>query len=104
VLLSDLNGDGKLDLVAVNSTSGTVDLRLGKGDGTFGSIQSYTVGAPQFSWVIAADVNGDGRPDLISADWCKIGCITEEGSVDVLLNATTAPNSNRPWLTRAARP
>jgi FG-GAP-like repeat len=31
----DLNGDGKVDLVAANYTDGTVSVLLGKGDGTF---------------------------------------------------------------------
>jgi Bacterial Ig-like domain (group 3)/FG-GAP-like repeat len=38
------------------------------------------------SWsVVVADVNGDGKPDLIVASWSKDGGQGSEGSVDVLL-------------------
>ena len=37
VVLGDLSGDGKPDLVAVNGTGSTVSVLLGNGDGTFGA-------------------------------------------------------------------
>ncbi len=35
VAVSDLNRDGKLDIVAVNSDSNNISVLLGNGDGTF---------------------------------------------------------------------
>src|SRR4029077_4906911 len=81
VFLTDLDGDAKLDLVDINITSNTADARLGNGDGTFQSSQTSQLGGTQMSWGTIADVNGDGRPDLISANWCSLSCRTEEGSV-----------------------
>ena len=65
---ADFNGDGKLDL-AVSLTDAALDtgwvaVMLGKGDGTFQPpvtlLSSYLCAS-----VIAADMNGDGKPDLV---------------------------------------
>ena len=71
----DFNGDGKLDLAVSSapqchgSCQGTVYILLGNGDGTF---QSYATAFPGEASgglpagpVAAADVNGDGKLDLI---------------------------------------
>ena len=65
---ADLNGDGIGDLVVVNSnlaTTGTIDVLLGKSDGTFQAPVSYA--APGTTTVAASigDVNGDGKPDIV---------------------------------------
>jgi hypothetical protein len=88
VLLADLNSDGNLDLVGINGASSTADVRLGDGDGTFQGLQIFSLGGSQFSWATLADVNGDARPDLLSANWCASECQNEEGTVGVLLNNT----------------
>jgi hypothetical protein len=56
--VADLNRDGKAD-IAVNTRSGMAVL-LGNGDGTFQSAVTFSGGAARL-----ADVNGDGKPDLI---------------------------------------
>ncbi|MCC6363758.1 MAG: VCBS repeat-containing protein [Bryobacterales bacterium] len=71
--LADLNGDGKLDLVAVNNGSfgtpannGGVAVLLGNGNGTFQTAVSYAVGVNPAAITIG-DLNGDGKPDLVVA-------------------------------------
>ncbi len=59
--VGDVNGDGKLDLVAVGSE---VYVLLGKGDGTFGSATTYAAGTEP-SAVAIGDLDGDGHPDLV---------------------------------------
>ncbi len=63
VSLADLNGDGKVDMLTVGAS--TVDVLLGNGDGTFQTtLQTFASGG-QTPWsVIAADLNGDGWPDV----------------------------------------
>jgi hypothetical protein len=65
--LADLNGDGKLDLVTTNAnTVAAVSVALGNGNGTFGTLRN--VGSKAFPRAVAvADVNRDGKPDLIVA-------------------------------------
>jgi hypothetical protein len=69
VVVADLNADGNLDLVLTNAGFGqgsTVGVMLGHGDGTFNPEVRYTVGTGVFG-VAAADLTGDGSPDLAVA-------------------------------------
>jgi hypothetical protein len=78
VAVGDFNGDGHLDLAFTNPyTAGGLDVVLSNGDGTFRPTVSYTIeGYPDS--VAVADVNGDGIPDLITAN-------SGDNSVSVLL-------------------
>jgi len=84
VAVADFDGDGILDLAVAEANSfsstapGTIDLLIGKGDGTFEPPVTFAVG-PSSVTVVAADLNGDGKPDLAVAD--------QSGSVSILLNA-----------------
>ena len=61
---TDVNGDGKPDLVA--DLNGTLETALGKGDGTFSSPVTTDISAEQLAeQTVLLDVNGDGKLDAI---------------------------------------
>jgi hypothetical protein len=71
VKLADLNNDGILDLVVANTGSNNVLVYPGQAGGTFGAALNdghgfFTGTNP--TGITVADVNGDGRPDLIIAN------------------------------------
>ena len=61
--ITDLNGDGNLDLAVANSGSNTVSIFLGNGNGTFQPQVEIATGAGPRG-AIVGDFNGDGRLDL----------------------------------------
>jgi FG-GAP-like repeat len=68
VTAADVNRDGKLDLICANLEDRTVTMLTNSGGGIFVSNVSYFVGANSIAdSVIAADLNGDGKPDLAIA-------------------------------------
>ena len=67
VAVGDFNRDGVQDLVVTNSSSDTVSVLLGVGDGTFQDAVNFAVGSDPFS-VSVGDFNGDGIQDLAVAN------------------------------------
>ena len=90
VAIADVNGDGKPDLIVANEqqsktdTAGSISVMLGKGDGTFHAAVNYSSGGESAYSVVVADVNGDGKLDLVVANGC-LGSDCSTGSVGVLL-------------------
>jgi hypothetical protein len=68
VAVADVNGDGKPDIISANwdyhPGSYGVSVLLGNGDGSFQAPQTISLSTMPFS-VNVADVNGDGKPDLV---------------------------------------
>lgn len=63
-ILTDLNGDGKLDFYTLDSENSRLNVFIGNGDGTFQSRKTYSgagSAAPQF-----IDLNGDGIRDHVA--------------------------------------
>jgi hypothetical protein len=78
VVISDLNGDRKPDLATSNlgdeeadPPNPTLSVLLGAGDGSFGAHVDYPTPEPGLG-IASADLNGDGRADLVVADAPKV--------------------------------
>ena len=67
VAVGDLNGDGKPDIVAANTSPGTVGVLLGNGDGTFAAHVDYGCGKKPFA-VALGDLDGDRNLDIVTAN------------------------------------
>lgn len=80
VAISDLNQDGKADLIEASGVPGVI-IRLGNGDGTFQTEIPYETGSGTFPmFVTTSDLNHDGILDLVTANY-------DLGTVSVLLGA-----------------
>ena len=69
VAVGDFNLDGNLDLVVANSSSDSVGVLLGNGDGTFRPSVTFPAGGTAPQSVAVGDFNGDGKPDLAVASY-----------------------------------
>ena len=68
IAAADVNGDTHQDLVTANHGSQNLSVLLGGGDGTFAPSSGGDVfGLPPLDLAVA-DVDGDGRPDLVYTD------------------------------------
>ncbi|MGA3090156.1 MAG: VCBS repeat-containing protein [Terriglobales bacterium] len=97
-ILQDLNGDGKPDLIVGNGYDPSLEIYLNTSAGTFSFAPPVSVpwcpkGSPPIVMkglvslsieLAAADINGDGKPDLVASGHCGL---------NVMLNRTPAGGS-----------
>jgi uncharacterized protein (TIGR03437 family) len=87
----DFDGDGQMDLIGWLSTEGEQNyfsIFRGRGDGTLSLPTDFVVGW-QATGTAAADMDGDGRPDVVTSN-------NRSNTVTLLMSrAASAPNLNR---------
>ena len=93
--IGDLNGDGKLDLVA------DVGVLLGNGDGTFTPLSSVTIPGGTIS-IALADVNGDGKLDVVVADQVSVKVQLGNGDGTLQPAVSFKPGGVRPLAVAVA--
>ncbi len=96
LVVGDFNSDGQLDIAVANSkgSSRSVSVFLnttapGSATPSFAAQTTFALVSNPFS-VAVGDFNGDGRPDLVTANYLA-------NSASVLIN-TTAPRSHHTYL------
>src|SRR5579883_508270 len=92
VALADLDGDGMLDLAVANDRylsiacpPPTVSVLLNRGGGAFAAKIDYVTGGDAAASVAAGDLDGDGRPDLVTCGY--------PGQMSVMLNDAAVPGT-----------
>ena len=89
VIATDVNGDGKVDLISANQMASTLSVLTNDGNGGFAlaSLPSVPMGPVT---IVAADINGDGKVDLISgnANSYNILVLTNDGIGSFALSST----------------
>jgi hypothetical protein len=98
VAVADLDGDGAPDILAANQSGATASVLInttavGSLVPSFATVQTFTAGNDPVE-AIAADINGDGRPDIIVAN-------NTDNTYSVLLNTSSfnAINPNQHGIT-----
>jgi hypothetical protein len=70
VQIVDVNRDGIVDLLTANSSTSTLGVLLGNGNGTFQAVTTYPSQVSSNPVGLAvADLNGDGNPDVALLNW-----------------------------------
>ncbi len=75
--VGDFNRDGKLDIVDTGYSLNQVQILLGNGDGTFSASGEFPANGPES--VTVADLRGNGKLDLITADADAISVLLGNG-------------------------
>jgi phospholipase C len=101
ITAGDFNGDGNLDVAVANTSDGTVSVFLGNGLGNFAQGVTYpgAGGTDKPVGLVAADVNADGKLDLVTANfgsntaWLLPGLGNGTFGAQVAFSTGTAPVS-----------
>jgi hypothetical protein len=84
VAIADFNNDGKKDIIVANSQEGTITLFRGNGDGSFVTTPAYFLLPNQYASsprsLVVADIDLDGRSDVVTAD-------STSGSLTLMTNS-----------------
>jgi hypothetical protein len=102
-VVSEVNGDGKLDVVVPNETAGTLSILFGDGDATFQPKVDVAAGTAPVS-VATGDFDGDGDLDFAVAN---LGASTPDAAgagVTILANDGSENFAAQPILAAGPRP
>ncbi len=95
IAAADINGDGNVDLAVSQTDSsgnGQIVVFFGNGDGTFTQASSTTSVTSTASSIIPADVNGDGKIDLVLSGIGQSGITILLGNGDGTFTELAGPS------------
>jgi hypothetical protein len=80
MVVADVSGDGKPDLIVNDTFTNDVGVLLNAGAGTFGMVHNYGVDTEPAGLAVA-DVSGDGKPDLVVSTFVSntVGVLVNQG-------------------------
>ena len=97
--LADLNGDAYPDMIIGYYSSQFVTIRLNNGNGSFGTATNYSLSGTVKS-VVAADVNADGKLDVIATNLGGVAVFLGNGDGSMQAPSFFATVSSAvPWHT-----
>lgn len=79
---ADLDGDGKVEAVLLDKASKSLLIQRRNEQGVFETARTLEVGAFEFAGLLADDLTGDGRKDLVILGLEKVG-VVPAGKVDL---------------------
>ena len=104
VAIADIDGDGSRDVLAASCASAVctsaVAVLLGNGDGSFQPPVSYESGGVGAGAISAADLNGDGLPEVLTTTCVGSSC--RAATVAVLVNQPRRADRTRNVLNVSA--
>jgi hypothetical protein len=81
--IADLNGDGTADIVTASALTNTIQVMIGRGNGTFETPVTYQSGGRTTYMTAVCDVDGDGGPDIVATN-------LSNSTVSIFINDRTA--------------
>jgi len=96
VVAADFNGDGNVDLAAATYFGNSVDVTFGDGGGHFGSPISFrSRNAVLPTALSSGDFNGDGKPDVVTANFASDNAVVLLNEPGVQMRASDT-NASEP--------
>ncbi|HEV3384965.1 MAG TPA: VCBS repeat-containing protein, partial [Gemmata sp.] len=82
LLLADLTGNGKLDLIGTDGVNGSIIVAMGNGDGTFQPAKTWPL-STDIQSIAFGDLNGDGLPDVVFSYTSGLGVFLNDGTANL---------------------